>query len=85
MYYHSTIAKVWLSDLFQAVPILEPRDASSPRGRIPRDPLAMLRSLLVMYLEGYISITKWVKAIKPRPILAIICGFEPGDTPGIKK
>ena len=82
-FYQSTIAKVWLTDLTPAIPILEPCYASTRRGKAPRDPLAMLRAFLVMSLEGYVSITKWVRALRTRPLLAILCGFEPNETPGV--
>lgn len=55
--YQETLAKVWLTDLSKAIPILESCYASSKRGKVPRDPLAMLRSFLVMGLEGFVSIT----------------------------
>ncbi|GAB6172411.1 hypothetical protein JCM15765_18890 [Paradesulfitobacterium aromaticivorans] len=74
---------MWLADLSRAIPILEPCYVSSKRGKVPRDPLAMLRSFFVMGLEGFVSITKWVKALKSQPVLAILRGFEPNDTPGI--
>jgi len=56
--------------------------SDNPCGRIadyrPQD---ALRSLLVMYLAGFTSINKWVKALKETPRYAYLSGFDPDKTP----
>jgi hypothetical protein len=54
------------------------------RGRKPRDPVCMLRCLLLMSLNGITSINKWVKDLKKKPELVVLCGFAFGATaPGV--
>jgi hypothetical protein len=48
----------------------------------PRDPSAMLRSWLLMTLCREKSPTVWGTRLKREPVLAILAGFAPGDTPG---
>lgn len=52
-------------------------------GRPARVPQKMLRSLIVMVLCGYTSITDWVSSMRSHPFYAIICGFYPFDVPGV--
>jgi hypothetical protein len=82
-YHLPSLSKVWLLDLSPAIPILKPCYSDGPRGKSPRNPLAMLRSFFVMGISGCTDITKWVTSLRSRPILAILSGFAPGDTPGI--
>ena len=48
-----------------------------------RDPLSMLRSLILMTIKKEPSITEWVKKTRSQSYLAILAGFAPDDTPGI--
>ena len=68
-------------DLEPARPILESLYSPDPRGQKPYDPVRMLRALLLMVLLKYTSITKWAEALKAKPRLARMAGFEPDDTP----
>jgi len=68
-------------DLGPARPILESLYSPDPRGCPPYDPVRMLRALLLMVLLRYTSIAKWAEALRAKPRLARIAGFEPGDTP----
>jgi hypothetical protein len=68
-------------DLEPARPILETLYSTDPRGQKPYDPVRMLRALLLMVLLKYTSITKWAEALKAKPRLARIAGFEPYDVP----
>ena len=43
----------------------------------------MLRSLVLMTLLKFSSIDKWVAETRFIPLYAILCGFEPGDVPGV--
>lgn len=79
----SLILKIWITDLFPLKPILLDCYANRPRGTPPRDPVAMLRSLLVMDERREESITEWVKELRSTPLFAILSGFEPYDTPGV--
>lgn len=49
----------------------------------PKDPISMLRSLLLMTSTKEASITKWVKNTRALSLYAIMAGFHPDDTPGI--
>ena len=48
-----------------------------------RDPVNMLRSLIVMALLKIKGITQWVRDTRTYALLAILTGFSPDDTPGI--
>ncbi len=58
-------------------------DTPSYRGAPPRDPADLLRCWLCMTLAGYTSVSDWVIAMRTVPLLAILCGFAPDDTPGV--
>jgi len=73
-------------NLDSAQPYLKSLYSPNPRGRKPYDPICMLRSLLMMILMRYTSITLWAKALRQQPRLAVLCGFasssrEPVKTP----
>jgi hypothetical protein len=69
-------------DLDRAIPIIMSLYCPTGQGK-PRDGLCMLRSLLLMTLLKEPSITKWVERTREKPLLAILCGFDPEDVPGI--
>lgn len=77
------IGKMWLTDLTPIAHLVAPCYSSSTRGAPPRDPVDLFRSLLLMHLAGYTSITQWVRALKSFPFFAILSGFAPEDTPGV--
>jgi hypothetical protein len=55
-----------------------------PVKRAPyRDPLAMLRSLILMTLRKVRSITQWVEILRTNLLFAVMAGFDPHDTPGV--
>ena len=83
IYYAPLIVKLFLTDLNHVRGILKSYYADKPRGEIPRDPVSMIRSLILMKLVGIYSITKWVKKLDSRPVYAILSGFDPNDVPGI--
>lgn len=56
---------------------------SPVKRRTPRDPQAMLRSFLLMTHHRITSIPQWVQKTRSEPLLAILCGFPPDDTPGV--
>ena len=76
------VEKLWGTDLSGTATYLEKQYGR--RGPKPIDPDCMLRAYLLMLLtrQGY-SITYWVDELRRAPIFAILCGFEPGKTPGI--
>lgn len=47
-----------------------------------RDPVEMLRSLLLMTAVREPSITRWVERTRSSSVFAIMAGFTPDDTPG---
>lgn len=49
----------------------------------PRDPVSMLRSMLLMTTFRMSSITKWVLKTRTISPIAIFSGYKPGDTPAI--
>ena len=69
-------------NLDSAIPILE--SVYSPvHRRTARDPVCMLRFMLLMALFKVSSITHWVKQVRSIPFLAILAGFAPDDIPGV--
>jgi hypothetical protein len=56
---------------------------SPVKRRTPRDPLCMLRLLLLMLLHGVTSVTRWVDTLRSSPLLAALTGFDPDDVPGV--
>ena len=81
-WFQATLVLMGLN-LESARPILESLYSSDPRGCPPYDPVPMLRALLLMTLLRYESIPKWVKAMKAKPRLARIAGFEPHNVPAV--
>jgi hypothetical protein len=49
----------------------------------PRDPVCMLRSLILMTVLKVTGITFWVDQLRYVSLFAILSGFEPDDVPGI--
>jgi hypothetical protein len=82
-HYSDLIGKMFLSDLTEVRQLMTPHYAAKPRGSLPRDPAAMLRSLLLMRQTGEHSITKWVQSLKNSDAYATLSGFEPNNVPGI--
>jgi len=70
-----------LVDLEPARPLLQVLYCDRKGGRAPRDPVAMLRSLLLMVLCGSTSINRWAARLKGEPELCILSGFCPQDRP----
>ena len=52
-------------------------------GRPARDPIPLLRSLVVMYHCGESSLTQWVYRLAREPILARLCGLDPHQLPRV--
>ena len=61
--------------------IMQPHYSSV--GPTPWSPSILLRAMLVMIAYKCVTITRWVAELRISPILAIICGFDPGHTPGV--
>ncbi len=55
----------------------------SERGLSRRPPECILRSLILMTLCRETGITAWVKRTRREPVIAVLAGFTPGDTPGV--
>jgi len=85
----ATMIMLWLSELTNLLSVdLTPMRKIIERlysvlGRPARIPENMLRSLLVMVLCGYTSMTEWVSLMRSHPFYPIICGFYPFDVPGV--
>src|SRR5581483_10037670 len=69
-----------LVDLEPARPLLEPTYCPHT-GRPHRDPVAMLRALLLMLMLGLTSINQWARRLKGEPELRALCGFDPQARP----
>lgn len=72
---------LWHLDLEPARTSLEACYADSPRGGRPRDPVVMLRCLLLMLLVGQPSLNKWAAALKASRVLRILAGLDPEARP----
>ncbi|WP_400243876.1 hypothetical protein AB3U99_22035 [Niallia sp. JL1B1071] len=76
---------IWCSliDLTDTTELLKQRYSSNPRGRKPRNPCDMLRSLMLMHYQKETSVDHWVFILKTTPIFAILSGFSPDNVPGV--
>jgi hypothetical protein len=68
-------------NLDAVIPILDSTYCPTPYSQ-HRNPICMLRALLLMLLLGF-GITRWVQETRAVPAIAVLCGFDPDDTPGI--
>jgi len=66
---------LWHLDLEPAKPILSQGYAQNPRGSKPRDPVILMRALLLSILVGQPKINKWVKELKASRVLQVLCGL----------
>jgi len=79
--YSKLIDKLFYLNLDSAYHVLSPYYSNT--GRPAKYQAEILRSLIAMvHLKTY-SITRWVEKLKKDRILAIICGFDPDDVPGV--
>lgn len=78
--YRQAEAIVRIANLDPFASVLLPLYA--PVGRPARDPMPLLRSLVVMCHLGERSITKWTLRIAREPLLALLCGLDPDHLPG---
>ena len=78
-----SVVALALLDLEPARPVLEACYSGRKGGRPPRDPVAMLRSLVLMAPRGVTSFNQWAARLAGRPELALLSDFEPDDTPGV--
>ena len=82
-FYFEPIIWCSLMDLTDTADLLKHRYSSNPRGRKPRNPCDMLRSLLLMHQQRVTSVDHWVFHLKTNHVLAILSGFSPGNVPGV--
>jgi hypothetical protein len=78
--YAQVILLLWVADLSCVAPVLAL--AYTGRGRPPRDPLAMFRAWLAATVLAIDSPEQLAQALRTDEVLAVLCGFEPADTPG---
>ncbi len=76
---------LWTLDLEPARPVLAQGYAPNPRGGKPKDPVVMLRGLLLMLLVGQPSINQWVEDLRASRVLQVLAGLDPdvADSPGV--
>jgi len=66
---------LWELDLEPARPVLQQGYAQNPRGAKVRDPVIVLRALLLSLLVGQPKINKWVRDLKASRVLQVVCGL----------
>ncbi|WP_245809598.1 transposase [Cohnella massiliensis] len=81
-FYSDLIFWITAIDLSATASLMRGAYSSKPRGRKPHDPADMLRCLLLMTKLG-LSVDEGVVAIRTTPVYAILCGFNPGESPGV--
>ncbi|GBF12232.1 hypothetical protein [Tepidibacillus sp. HK-1] len=76
---------VWCSlvNLTDAAALLKHRYSTNPRGRKPRNPCDMLRSLLFMHYQHETSLDRWVFTLKTTPVFVILSDFSQDNVPNI--
>ncbi|MGC8889536.1 MAG: hypothetical protein ACP5PC_02410, partial [bacterium] len=79
--YSDLVDKLFYFNLDKAYQILSPYYSNT--GRPAKYQAEILRSLIAMVHLRIYSITNWVKKLKNDKTLAIICGFDPDDVPGV--
>ncbi len=79
--YSELIDKLFYFNLDPASNILSPYYSNT--GRPAKYQAEILRSLVAMTHLRIHSITNWVKKLRTDRVLAIICGFDPDDIPGV--
>lgn len=82
-FYFEPVVRCSLMDLSDTAKLLQHRYSSNPRGRKPRDPADLLRSLLLMHQQKVTSVDEWVFRLKTNHVLTILSGFLPGNVPGV--
>ncbi len=82
---HAEAALVlWHMDLEPARPVLQSCYAPDPRGSRPRDPVVMLRALVLALLVGQPAINKWAPQLRGGRVLRLLAGLEEDDgCPGV--
>lgn len=81
--YSEALLVLWHLDLEPARPILELGYAENPRGAKPRDPVVMLRTLLLSILVVQPKLNQWVKDLKTSPLLQALCGLDMVERPSV--
>lgn len=67
--------------LFQSLLLKEFSDRNCGHGRTGYSRRAILRAFIVKYLEGISSVPRLIEFLDAHPILAHMCGFNPGSLP----
>ncbi|MBU0581084.1 MAG: transposase [Candidatus Margulisbacteria bacterium] len=70
-------------DLSPVEELLQSLYSPDPRGRKPRDPVCILRSFILMVLEGETSITNWAETLRTDAFLSSLAGWKPGTSPSL--
>jgi hypothetical protein len=78
------LAVLYELDLEPAREVLATCYAANPRGGRPKDPIVLLRSLLVALLVGQPSLNKWVPDLRACRVLRVLAGLPEEDRgPGV--
>lgn len=82
--YREAAAALWELDLEPARAVLQGCYSPNPRGGKPRDPIVVLRSLLLMVLVVQTSINKWARDLAGSRVLRVLAGLpDDGGRPGV--
>lgn len=77
--YSKALFKMVFLDVDALIPILE--KLYSNTGRPATNQIEMFRSIILMSHFRCLSFKKWANRLKEEPLLALLSGFKPGDTP----
>lgn len=73
------VLAVEMLDLEPARPLLAPLYSDRKGGKRPRDPVSILRSLVLMSMLGRTSVNDWVDELRGKPELRILSGWNPPE------
>ena len=77
------LLQILMLDLFPILPQLLPLYSGRKGGRNHRDPISMLRSMILMCFYRETSVDRWVIRMHMESELVIFSGFEQGEIPGV--
>lgn len=83
MEYEDTICKALLLNLDKAIPLLTPCYSANKGRPVEYPAVHMLRSTILMVSMGITSLTRWAQKLACNPLLAVLSGFDPSQTPSV--
>jgi hypothetical protein len=83
LFYLDAVLKAFVLNLDNGIDLLQGCYSKSFGRPADFDPGDMLRSLVLMVSLKITSITEWADKIQKSDVLAVLCGFVPGNTPSM--